>query len=471
MDKTTKNIISGTLVYTLCNVFVSGLAVITSPIFTRLMSVEDYGIYSLFNSWNAIVFCVSSLGLSYAIAPAIRSFDKEDIGRFTIGMIICACLLPIMLAFSSMFGANVLFANILSMPDGTVIMLWVYLILYTIIMFENEKLIIEGNYKKYAVLSITRAMASTFLAVVIILYERENTFYGRIMGVLIASLAICVYIVCSNKNNLPSRVKIKDYMIFALPIALPMIFHGLAMVTLGQIDRIMISNLYSNAETGLYSYGYSIGTMIMFVLNASSSAVQHVFYQKLGYDNDELIKTIKKYTEMMAIICIIFALVSPELIKLLADKKYWDTASLVYPLVAGCFCQYVYSFYCKIEIINKKTKYIAIGSALAACVNAGLNAVLLPHFGYQLAAITTFIGYFFLMMFHMIICKKICKVKEFLYLRNLTEALIVFLVLMIISFFVHIVLIRYILTIVFSMLFVFCYKDEIFVLIGNVRKK
>lgn len=470
MDKTTKSIISGTLVYTLCNVFVSGLAVITSPIFTRLMSVEDYGIYSLFNSWNGIIFCISSLGLSYAIAPAIRKF-REDIGEFTTAMIIYACILPILLALCSLFGASNWFSKIFSLPKGTIIMLWVQLILYTIIMFENEKLTIEGNYKKYAVISIARALVSTILAVVFILYVRENTFYGRIIGLLIASLAICVYIVCSNRSKLPSRVRIEDYILFALPVALPMIFHGLAMVALGQIDRIMIANLYSNVETGLYSYGYSIGTMIMFVLNASSSAIQPVFYQKYGYDNDDLIKKIKKYTGMMAVICLIFALISPELIKVLADKKYWNTASLVYPLVAGCFCQYVYTFYCKIEIINKKTKYIAIGSALAACMNAGLNAVLLPRFGYQLAAITTFIGYFFLMLFHMIICKKICNVKDFIYLRNLIYALLIFGILMGISLLISLFIIRYILTLILIVFFVLYYKDEVFMMIRNVRKK
>lgn len=469
MEKTNKSIFSGTLVYTLCNVFVSGLAVITSPIFTRLMTVNDYGIYSLFNSWNSIVFCVSSLGLSYVIPPAIRKY-KNNIDSFKICMTIEACILPVLLLISSIFGSTYLFAKLLSLPKITVVLLWVELIFYSVLMFENEKMTIKGEYKRYAILAILRALCSTILAILLILVESKNTYNGRIFSIIIVSIIICVYICWTDRKYIPDIVMFKEYTKFAVPIAIPMIFHGLAMIILGQIDRIMISNYYSEYETGLYSYGYSIGTMIMFVLNASSSAVQPFFYNKFHEDNHSIINIMKKYVGMMLVVCVIFALTAPEIIKLLADKKYWDTVSFVYPLIAGCFCQYIYTYYSKIEIIQNKTRYIAIGSALAAIINALLNVMLLPEMGYQIAAFTTFIGYFVLMLFHMIICRTMCKVNTFGYMRNIFSTIILFVIMSLFVLIIDKIIVRYILLIWAIAFLVIAYKSEIKIILKSKGK-
>lgn len=453
MESSSKSIVSGTMIYAICNIFVSGLAVITSPIFTRLMSVSDYGIYSLFNSWNNIVFCVSSFGLSYAIAPAIRKY-KSELGAFTICMTAFSCILPAVLLIGCLFGLDRFFSYAFMLPKSTIILLWGEMILYSIIMFENEKLMIGGKFKKYAILSIIRALGSTLLAILLILIEQENTYNGRIIGLIGTSLIICLYIFWSNRKSVSQITSSIEYLRFALPIALPMIFHGLAMVILGQVDRIMISRYFSEIETGLYSYGYSIGTMIMFILNASASAIQPVFYKKFGKDDFGLVKILKKNAEMMFFASVIFALIAPEIVKVLADSKYWGTVTFIYPLISGCYCQYLYTFYCKVEIIEKRTSYIAVGSALAAVINFFLNAIFLPKFGYQIAAITTFIGYFVLLIFHMLISKNICKVDAFGYGKNILYASLLFMVMLGVSLVVDSISIRYAALLIVGFIFI-----------------
>lgn len=41
------------IVYTIANIFSRGLAIITMPIFTRIMSVEQIGVINLYNIYNA----------------------------------------------------------------------------------------------------------------------------------------------------------------------------------------------------------------------------------------------------------------------------------------------------------------------------------------------------------------------------------------------------------------------------------
>ena len=49
--------------FIICNIFLKGISVITMPIFTRLLSAEDYGTYSLYLSWFYFMTRFTSLNL------------------------------------------------------------------------------------------------------------------------------------------------------------------------------------------------------------------------------------------------------------------------------------------------------------------------------------------------------------------------------------------------------------------------
>ena len=55
--------------YLIGNIFNKGIAFLTVPIFTRILSTSDYGIVTTYNSWIGIV----SMLLGFALHMAIRS--------------------------------------------------------------------------------------------------------------------------------------------------------------------------------------------------------------------------------------------------------------------------------------------------------------------------------------------------------------------------------------------------------------
>ena len=68
--------------------------------------------------------------------------------------------------------------------------------------------------------------------------------------------------------------------------------------------------------------------------------------------------------------------------------------------------QFIYSLYVNIEFYHKKQKNIAIGTIIAAIINIVLNFVFIPIFGYVVAAYTTLIGYFCLLIIHFLFVRK-----------------------------------------------------------------
>ena len=53
--------------FTICNVVNAGLVVLSTPIFTRLMTQTEYGAYNTFFAWRGVLVIFTSLNLSYGV--------------------------------------------------------------------------------------------------------------------------------------------------------------------------------------------------------------------------------------------------------------------------------------------------------------------------------------------------------------------------------------------------------------------
>lgn len=65
--------------FLLCSFLQKGISVITTPIFTRLLSTAEYGQYNVFNSWLSIATIFITLNLSYGVyTQGLIKFEDEQ---------------------------------------------------------------------------------------------------------------------------------------------------------------------------------------------------------------------------------------------------------------------------------------------------------------------------------------------------------------------------------------------------------
>ena len=102
----------------------------------------------------------------------------------------------------------------------------------------------------------------------------------------------------------------------------------------------------------------------------------------------------------------LFLFLSPEFVRLFADKNYWGGINLIPLIVLSIFFTFLYSFGVNFELYLRKTKWIAIGTTAAAVVNIVLNALLIPKYELCGAAIATLISYVLLFVFHQLCARK-----------------------------------------------------------------
>ena len=64
--------------YTFASLFSKGLAFVTVPIFTRIMSTSEMGTVNLYNSWQSILTVVATLSLTYGgYMVALKEYEHE----------------------------------------------------------------------------------------------------------------------------------------------------------------------------------------------------------------------------------------------------------------------------------------------------------------------------------------------------------------------------------------------------------
>ena len=63
--------------YVISSVLVRAVSIITTPIFTSLMTTEEYGITATFSSWHTLLLTLCTFNLSYSIERAKMDYSKE----------------------------------------------------------------------------------------------------------------------------------------------------------------------------------------------------------------------------------------------------------------------------------------------------------------------------------------------------------------------------------------------------------
>ena len=99
---------------------------------------------------------------------------------------------------------------------------------------------------------------------------------------------------------------------------------------------------------------------------------------------------------------------SPEIIKILGDRDYWNSKYIAIPLIVIGGLIFIYNLIIQGEYYYNKTKYIFLGSVVTAVINIIANFYFIKKYGYIAAAYTTLSSYLIYIHMHYFIAKKIC---------------------------------------------------------------
>lgn len=413
MSKENNQVLKSGVWYTISSISIRAIAIVTTPIYTSMLTTADYGRANTFNTWIDLFNVITCLCIVYSIGRAKIDFgDKFDeymsalqglSSSFAFGVFIIALL------FREQISAWIKYEVPL------VIVLFAYLCISPSVEYMLQKTRYEYKYKSNIIISIITCVGTIALSISLMLLFNDKRYIGKILGTILPTfiMGIVFYIRTLAKGK---KFYDKDYWSYALKIGLPMIPHAFALMVLAQIDRVMIKDIVGDSQVGLYTFGYSFATLLSIFTNAIGQAWLPWFNEQLHIEQREKIRSLQKKLVLLG--CFLtfgFLTLAPEALMILSPTSpdYWVAKYVIPPIALGTLAQYFYTNYVNVELFYKKTPIIAVSSCMAALINYGLNALFIPKYGYIAAAYTTLASYIILMLFHFIATRFYLKQKVY----------------------------------------------------------
>ncbi len=400
------------LVYTLASFITKAFHLLTTPLFTRIMTVEQIGIVSNFSTWQGFISDVVTLGLvSGAINVGLKDYKEDRIGfiknsqtLILISVLVCGVITGVLFP---------LIDGVLGMPFHYVILMFVMIYFGASKSFWMSLNRYEYRYKSVGIVTISMSILSALVAVLAVLFAKSKGYedlstvriYASSAITLLFAIPICIKFFANRKAPLK-----KEYCVFAFTVSAPMIIHTLSKSILSSSDRVMINAIAGAEALGYYSVLYTLASLVLILWDAINASLVPYVFEKLdkGVEQEKKIRKVSAALLLgFAATTVLLLLFAPEIIWLIASKKYLDAIFVMPPIAAGIFYVGVYTLYGNILMYHKKTKWIMLVTTFAAAFNIIANLIFINMFGYVAAAYTTLASYALLAFVYYLCSKKI----------------------------------------------------------------
>jgi O-antigen/teichoic acid export membrane protein len=384
--------------YSAGDILLRASAFITLPIYTRVLTPSDYGVWAYVTSGVTLLSVALALGGDQAYSrfyfEAKTLEDKRLLTSTWLGFLaiwslgIVLVVLPASGYASDLaFGTrrwNVLIALILLTGPVTLLNILLGLVM------RNEfkpKLFMAMN----VLLSVASVGFSLLFAV---------GFDWGITGLAAGQLTALVLL-------LPPRLWYARHLlrpVFStrllrqiLRFALPLVPASIAWWVIGFSDRIVLGRLSTLREVGLYSVANSATTVLgLFIAAVGLGWVPHALrlYEEREDEAPAFYGRMLVYLIVgfgaLAVVATAFA---HELLSILAGHAYLGAARAVGPLALGLVAFATIQVTGSGMTLKKRTGYLAVITGCAALLNLALNLAFVPPYGMMASAWATFISF------------------------------------------------------------------------------
>lgn len=422
--------IKASMFFGIASFSISGIKYMTTPIFTRLMTTDEYGVISIFNSWLSIVQIIMSLTLIYPGILNVGLYEhKNNRWRYLSNMLGIITVISTMIIIAYFFNMS-FFNRLFNIPQSLVVLLLCTCMIKPATELWTVKQRYEFKYKIAVPVTVGSALAAQFVSIIFVVINKNNGGNLAIIrlwsaGAVELLVGLILYFYILNKGKVFYD---KELWKRTIIIAIPLIPHYLGQVVLNAIDKIMIGHMVGDDKAGIYGLAAilaSIGFLFWRALLITFSPFVNV---KLGERKfSDIREVIAPLWMFVGALCIIGSILAPEMIRIFATEEYLEGIRAVPPVVAGVFAYAMYDAFAAVAFFHKKSISIMICSVVAAISNVVMNYYGIMRYGYIAAGYTTLFSYLLLIIMHYWNSRRIEKEKIYDEKAILTTLLIVIL--------------------------------------------
>lgn len=406
VTKLKSKVVSAGIWYTVGNMLIKGINFLSLPLFSRLLNTEEFGIYNVFVSYEAILYVIIGMAIHSSIRSANIKF-KGNINEYTSSVSIIYLVNAMIMLFIALI-FNKQLSKLLAFDKLIIVLLIFYSLGSALLSLYNNYISLEYSYKKYLLVSFLNSVGNVCISLVLILtIFKKKRDIGRIVGATSTICILAFFILCIMYKKAKPKIN-KSYWKFAVKYSIPIVPHGISQVLLAQFDRIMIRSIVGNAAAGIYSLAGNIMLILTIITDSISTAWSTWFYDQISENRIESInKRAKQLSFFFVVLTVGLLTISPELIIILGGKEYSAGQYVAIPMIVDAFILFIYNIIVSSEYYKNKTTYIMLGTMVAMVINLITNYVFISKYGFIAAAYTTLFSYMCYLILHIVISHKV----------------------------------------------------------------
>lgn len=376
----------------------------------RYLGPEKYGLYSYIIAFVALFGPISSLGLEEILVKnLVKNIEKK---LYYLGTAFWLKFIGAILAFSVIILVIQFLSNdkttnfyILIVASGLIFQP------FQVINFYFRSIVLS----KYVSLCLMAQLIFSSLLKLFFIYIEADLFWFVLVTlldyILLAISYMIIYIFKKNESFFKNfKISIAKKLFIS---AWPLIISSVMIVIYMKIDQVMIKELLSDKDVGLYSVVVKIseswyfvptvitGSFFPAIINAKRKS-EKIYYQRIQHLYDLILW-------LTIIVAIPITIFSDEIIITLFGIEFLSAADILSVHIwQGVFVGLGVAS-AKWLIAENLQKVLTLNTIIGALLNVSLNFVLIPKMGIMGAAISTIISYSFAVFFFLFFYKKTRK--------------------------------------------------------------
>ncbi|MDI7659368.1 polysaccharide biosynthesis C-terminal domain-containing protein [Cronobacter universalis] len=393
------------ILYGLATGFNRGGMFLILPLLSSVLSISDYGEFSLY-------LIIVQLMVPFISLNIVSIIGREVYENFKITL----CFTIYFNRVASVF--ILLIALLYIVIEKTWCQITVYALMEAIFLTNSTLIRYKSSAYNYFYLCISKMLVLVTILGLLFLFSRQKLSN---IDHLIIIFSLSNLVILYQFLKLSFNVKIRSIRLYniirkqsaIIVFALSILPHTLAQWVTSGADRFFVKKYTSDIELGYYSYGYSIAAIYMLVNSALALGIPQFCVKNFEYFKNKIF--FSKYLVSVTFLWLLFVIaINCALFfiptKYNVNKLYW----VVYFVMVGLYYLSFYYYYSSFLFYSRKSKTLSSITIAVAIVNIVLIIIFTPSMGIVGTALSTTLSYGFYMILTYYYAVKTYKVGSFL---------------------------------------------------------
>lgn len=408
LNNQSKALIKDTLLFAVSNFGSKILVFILTPLYTSILSTQEYGIADLINTVINFAYPVLTLAIAESTLRFAMDHNKnpEDVLYTSLLFEIISIVLLIIISPLIMRGKS-------TFSEYWYVFVFTYAVFNMHNCFSNYAKAI-GKTRLYAVQGILQTVSVIVSNIVLLVVFKLGVYgylFSIIVGYVVPSVLICVE--CNIVKGIKSFHIQGKLLAEMLNYSVPMIPTLLAWSANTSIDKFMIIGFIGLGASGIYSVAHKIPSILTTILSIFTQAWQLSAIENYGKEGQSDInsKIFVCFNFVNICCCLMITLIAKPLSRILFSNDYFTAWTCVPLLTASAVFSANSGFLAANFRAAKKTKDLFVSVLIGAIVNVILNLLFIPWLGVVGASLATSTGFFTTMSVRFVKVQKIVQIK------------------------------------------------------------